>query len=120
SDEQAIIVILNPPYAYFSTMGQMILDGSNNLLRIAIPYTAAQLPGIRYAQSGDVITMTHKDHRPKLLKRLGAASWSLTNAVFTTEIDEPTIAGTVQNTNTENNHKIDHHYVVSSWKGTDK
>lgn len=120
SDEQAIIVILNPPYAYFSTMGQMILDGSNNLLRIAIPYTAAQLPGIRYAQSGDVITMTHKDHRPKLLKRLGAASWSLTNAVFTTEIDAPTIAGTVQNTNTENNHKIDHRYVVTAWKGTEE
>lgn len=120
SDEQAIIVILNPPYAYFSTMGQMILDGSNNLLRIAIPYTAAQLPGIRYAQSGDVITMTHKDHRPKLLKRLGATSWSLTNAVFTTEIDAPTIAGTAQNTNTENNHKINHRYVVTAWKGTEE
>lgn len=120
SDEQAIIVILNPPYAYFSTMGQMILDGSNNLLRIAIPYTAAQLPGIRYAQSGDVITMTHKDHRPKLLKRLGATSWSLTNAVFTTEIEAPVIEGTAQNTNTENNHKIDHRYVVTAWKGTEE
>lgn len=120
SDEQAIIVILNPPYAYFSTMGQMLLDGSNNLLRVAIPYTAAQLPGIRYAQSGDVITMTHKDHRPKLLKRLGATSWSLTNAAFTTEISPPVIAGTAQNTNTENNHKIDHRYVVTAWKGTEE
>lgn len=120
SDEQAIVVILNPPYAYFSTLGQMLLDGSSNLLRIAIPYTAAQLPGIRYAQSGDVITMTHKDHRPKLLKRLSATSWSLTNAVFTTEIDAPAIAGTAQNTNTENNHKIDHRYVVTAWKGTEE
>lgn len=120
SDEQAIVVILNPPYAYFSTLGQMILDESNNLLRIAIPYTAAQLPGIRYAQSGDVITMTHKDHRPKLLKRLGATSWSLTNAVFTTEIGAPTIEGTAQNTNTENNHKINHRYVVTAWKGTEE
>lgn len=120
SDEQAIVVILNPPYAYFSTMGQMLLDGSNNLLRVAIPYTAAQLPGIRYAQSGDIITLTHKDHRPKLLKRLGATSWSLTNAAFTTDIAAPTAAGTVQNTNTENNHKIDHRYVVTAWKGTEE
>lgn len=120
SDEQAIVVILNPPWAYFSTMGQMLLNGSGSLLRVAIPYTAAQLPGIRYAQSGDVITMTHKDHRPKLLKRLGATSWSLTNAIFTTEIDAPTIAGTAQNTNTENNHKIDHRYVVTAWKGTEE
>lgn len=120
SDEQAIIVILNPPYAYFSTMGQMLLDGSGNLLRVSIPYTAAQLPGIRYAQSGDIITLTHKDHSPKLLKRLGATSWSLTNAVFTTEIGAPTAAGTVQNTNTENNHKIDHRYVVTAWKGTEE
>lgn len=118
SDEQAIIVILNPPYAYFSTMGQMLLDGSNNLLRVAIPYTAAQLPGIRYAQSGDVITMTHKDHSPRLLKRLGATSWSMTQAYFTTEISAPTAAGTIQNTNTENNHKINHRYVVTAWKGT--
>lgn len=120
SDEQAIVVILNPPYAYFSTLGQMILDGSNALLRVVIPYTAAQLPGIRYAQSGDVITMTHKDHPPKLLKRMGAASWSLTNAVFTTEIGAPTIEGTAQNTNTENNHKINHRYVVTAWKGTEE
>lgn len=120
SDEQAIVVILNPPWAYFSTMGQMLLNGSGSLLRVLIPYTAAQLPGIRYAQSGDVITMTHKDHRPKLLKRLGATSWSLTNAVFTTEIDAPVIAGTAQNTNTENNHKINHRYVVTAWKGTEE
>lgn len=120
SDEQAIIVVLNPPYAYFSTMGQMLLDGSSNLLRVSIPYTAAQLPGIRYAQSGDIITLTHKDHRPKLLKRLGATSWSLTNATFTTEISAPVIEGTVQNTNTENNHKINHRYVVTAWKGTEE
>lgn len=120
SDEQAIVVILNPPYAYFSTLGQMILDGSNDLLRVVIPYTAAQLPGIRYAQSGDVITMTHKDHPPKLLKRMGAASWSFTSAVFTTEIGAPTIEGTAQNTNTENNHKINHRYVVTAWKGTEE
>lgn len=120
SDEQAIIVILNPPYAYFSTMGQMLLDGSNNLLRVSIPYTAAQLPGIRYAQSGDVITMTHKDHSPRLLKRLGATSWSMTQAYFTTDIAAPTAAGTIQNTNTENNHKINHRYVVTAWKGTEE
>ncbi len=120
SDEQAIIVILNPPYAYFSTMGQMLLDGSGNLLRVSIPYFPHELSGLRYAQSGDIITITHKDHRPRLLKRLGATSWSMTHAEFTTDIAAPAAAGTAQNTNTENNHKIDHRYVVTAWKGTEE
>lgn len=39
---------------------------------VATTYAAAQLPKLRYAQVGDVITICHPDHTPRELTRVGA------------------------------------------------
>lgn len=78
SNEQAMAVIFSPPYIYFSTMGKMLLENvGTNLYRINCPYTSDELAGLRYVQSGDIITLTHRNHAPKLLKRLGVANWAI-------------------------------------------
>lgn len=122
SDEQAIVVILCPPYAYFSTLGQMLLNaGGTDLLKVAIPYTAAQLSGIRYTQSGDIITLTHKSHKPRLLKRMGATEWTMSTVSSNPTIVAPaTATATASYTNTTNGHPIDHQYAITSWKGTEE
>lgn len=121
SDEQAIVVILCPPKAYFATLGKVILDGSNNPVEVGIPYSAAELQGIRYAQSGDVITMTHKNHAPRLLKRISATSWTVSTVSTNPPIAAPeSVVITAQRTNTENNHLIEHNYCVTAWKGTEE
>lgn len=121
SDEQAIVIILNPPYAYFATQGQMLLDGSGSLLKVDIPYNAAHLGGIRYAQSGDVVTLTHKTYKPRLLKRLSATSWSIGMFSTGSQVDNPSTAtATPTYTNTEGANPSLSQYRVTAWKGTDE
>lgn len=122
SDEQAIVVILCPPFAYFSTLGQMLLNaGGTDLLSVDIPYSAAELPGIRYTQSGDIITMTHKNHAPRLLKRVSATSWTLSSVSSNPTISAVTsLTVTSQYTNTSGAHPIGHYYAVTAWKGTEE
>ena len=122
SDEQAIVVILCPPYAYFSTLGQMLLNaGGTDLLKVAIPYTASELSGIRYTQSGDIITLTQKNHKPRLLKRMGATEWTISTVSSNPTIVAPTsLTVTAQYTNTTNAHPIKHYYAVTAWKGTEE
>jgi len=45
---------------------------------IASPYAAADLFDITYTQSADVLTLSHIGYQTRELRRLGAASWTLT------------------------------------------
>lgn len=49
---------------------------------IATPYAAADLFGIHYAQSADVMTLVHPNYPPSEMRRLGATSWTLVPIVF--------------------------------------
>jgi len=56
---------------------------------IATPYLEADLFDLKFTQSADVLTITHKDHAPRELTRTGHTSWTLTTISFV-----PTIAAT--------------------------
>jgi hypothetical protein len=49
---------------------------------IPTPYAVADLFGIHFAQSADVLTLVHTSYPPAELKRLGATNWSLTTIDF--------------------------------------
>jgi hypothetical protein len=44
---------------------------------IVTPYPAAELPDLKFAQSGDILQITHPDHMRRVLKRLGETNWLL-------------------------------------------
>jgi hypothetical protein len=56
---------------------------------IPTPYAAADLFGIHYAQSGDVMTLVHPNYPPKELRRLGATSWVLSSISFGAPLSTP-------------------------------
>ena len=56
---------------------------------ISSPYLAADLFDLHYEQSADVLTITHKDYVTRELRRLGAASWTLTTVSFVPTIATP-------------------------------
>jgi hypothetical protein len=56
---------------------------------LTTPYTTAQLRDLKYVQTGDVVTIVHRDHHPKELSRLALASWTLTDITFAPTIDFP-------------------------------
>ena len=46
------------------------------------PYTSAQVGALEYAQSADVVYITHPEHPPYKLARVSALSWTLTAVTF--------------------------------------
>ena len=56
---------------------------ANKVFEIATPYTTAQLFDIKFAQSADVMYITHPAHEVEKLSRTGHTSWTLTDVDFT-------------------------------------
>ena len=54
---------------------------TDDIYEIPSPYQDTQLFAISYAQSNDVLFMTHDAVRPKLLTRFGATNWQVSNYV---------------------------------------
>lgn len=61
---------------------------------IATPYLAADLRSLNYVQSGDVITIVHKNYAPRTLSRSGDTAWTLSTLTFSPSIAAPTNAAT--------------------------
>ena len=56
---------------------------SNKVFELATPYTTAQLFYLKFAQSADVMYITHPAHEVEKLSRTGHTSWTLTDVDFT-------------------------------------
>ena len=56
---------------------------ANKVFELATPYTTAQLFDIKFAQSADVMYITHPEHEVEKLSRTGHTAWTLTDVDFT-------------------------------------
>jgi len=65
-------------YTTYSSAGT-----SNKVYEITTPYTTAQLFDIKFAQSADVMYITHPLHEASKLSRTGHTAWTLTDVDFT-------------------------------------
>jgi len=52
------------------------------LYTLATPYALGELATLKYEQSADTMTLTHKNHAPRKLTRTDHASWTLSTIVF--------------------------------------
>ena len=66
---------------FFKDKGQILSGGS--AYEISSPYLTAELFEIKFAQSADVMYITHPNHEVMKLSRTGHTSWSLTEVTFT-------------------------------------
>jgi len=57
---------------------------------ISTPYLEAELPLLKFMQSNDVMTITHRSHVQMELTRTGHAAWTLTTPTFAPTIGTPT------------------------------
>lgn len=81
---------------------------------VATPYAAGDLFDIGYVQSNDVLYLTHPNHAPRKLSRLGESSWTLTTISFTPQIGPPSSV-------TASGGSIgpdEYDYVVTAWAGS--
>ena len=56
---------------------------ANKVFELTTPYTTAQLFDIKFAQSADVMYITHPSHEVEKLSRTAHTSWTLTDVDFT-------------------------------------
>ncbi len=71
------VAINTTNFTTYSSAGTM-----NRVFEITTPYTTAQLFDIKYAQSADVMYITHPSHEASKLSRTGHTSWSLDEVDF--------------------------------------
>jgi len=82
STTQTYILELGNQYIrFFRDNGQILSGGSP--YEISSPYLTAELFDIKFAQSADVMYLTHPNHKTRKLSRTGHTSWSLTEVEFT-------------------------------------
>jgi len=83
---------------------------------LATPYAATDLPAVKWAQSADVMTLTHPNYAPRDLARLGAANWTLQVTTFGTSLLPPAAtSATASNTTTTS--PTSYQYVVTAVDG---
>lgn len=70
-------------YIRFFYDRQAVVDGNNDPVEVATPYGEDDLFDLKFAQSGDVVYIAHKNYPLKKLRRVGMASWILENAALT-------------------------------------
>jgi len=69
---------------------------AKKIVEIATPYVAADLATIDYAQSADVLTLTHQNYQPRELTRTSDTSWTISTCTFK---DGPYLDEPVNNSN---------------------
>lgn len=81
SVEQAYILEFGAAYIRIYTNGGIVESGGSPV-EVATPYTSAQLFDIQFAQSADVLYLTHPDHAPRKFSRTSATSFTLEEIEF--------------------------------------
>lgn len=79
---QSYVLEFGNQYIAFYQNGGVIVTAPNTPYTIVSPYLQADLKNLQFAQSADVITITHPSYAPMELKRIAPTNWTLTAIVF--------------------------------------
>lgn len=80
SRTDAYIIEMGVGYFRFYTDGALVVSPGTTPYEVSHTYTASEIPDVQFSQLNDVITIDHANHPPAKLTRLGASSWTLSNA----------------------------------------
>lgn len=75
SEEQAVVLAIREGKVNFYADGGILLNETDDPIELDLPYTATHLMQLRYAQSADVITITHPSYPPRKIIRKSATLW---------------------------------------------
>lgn len=81
STTQAYILEFGHNYIRFYANGGVVLSGGS-AYEISSPYSQTELVDLDYAQSADVIYISHPNYTPYKLARYGATNWTMTPVTF--------------------------------------
>ncbi|RTK93044.1 hypothetical protein EKI60_06420 [Candidatus Saccharibacteria bacterium] len=82
SRTDSYVIEMGVGYFRFYNNGAIVVSPGTTPYEIAHTYTASEIPEVQYCQLNDVIFLTHANHKPAKLTRLGATSWTLADFDF--------------------------------------
>lgn len=85
------------------------------LVEIKTPYKASDLQSLYKSQSGDILTITHKNYRPMDLVRYSHYDWILEEITFISTIEAPTNVKVSWSAATPTSNYRDYKYVVTAY-----
>lgn len=113
SNDQTFVIELGAGYFRFHTQGATLLNGGVPF-EVVNPFSAADIFGIHYVQSADVLTLVHPNYPPSELRRLSALTWTLTTIVFGSTLVAPTSAATVATLASSPTSLVPYNYLVTA------
>lgn len=90
-DGQSYVLEFGNLYVAFYQDGGVVSAVPPTPYTIASPYLQADLQDLKFAQSADIITITHPSYLPMELQRLSSTSWILAPVAFQPQIPTPTL-----------------------------
>ncbi len=118
NSEQTYIIEAGEYYFRFIQDGGYIVYPSGHtkagqIVEISTPYKASDLQRLKFAQSADILTITHIDYPPKELARYDHHDWRLTNIIFEPCINPPQNVSAAW-TGSVSSHARDYTYLVTA------
>lgn len=80
NDEQAYVLEFGDQYIRFYRDHAQIVSGT--AVEVSSPYLEAELFELQFAQSADLLYITHENHAPRQLARTSHTSWTLSEITF--------------------------------------
>lgn len=114
SADQTVVLEFGHQYVRFHTNGATLIDPETSLpYQIASPYQGTDLMDLHYAQSADVVTITHPTYPVHELSRNDAYDWTLTALSFAAPSNTPT-GVTATATVAQDENRTQQKYVVTA------
>ncbi|QHI17193.1 phage tail protein [Acinetobacter haemolyticus] len=115
SEEQAVVLAIRTGAVNFFADGGMLLDDLNQPIELVLQYAAQHLMQLRYAQSADVITITHPSYPPRKIIRKSATLWETELVTVGYGLAQPqNLTGTANKPNTTGYVERDYVYQVTA------
>ena len=114
---QTMVVEMGAGYCRYHTQGATILGGGGTPYETATPHAAADLFGIRYTQSADVVTLVSTQYPPAELKRTapgGVFTMTYSPISFATSLVAPTAISATATVPTTHGTPITHTYALTT------
>lgn len=89
SNDQSFAIEMGVGYFRFHTNGATLLNDEGQPYEISSPYNENEIFDVHYVQSGDVMTLVHRNHFPSELRRLSATKWEFKPIKFGAAIATP-------------------------------
>lgn len=89
-------------------------ENEGQIVEISTPYLEDDLQYLKYAQSLDVLTITHSSYPPKELARYDHDDWRLSDILIKAQIEPPTGITATFNKTTPTTNKRTYTYLITS------